>query len=148
MINANNLSQTCGQCHPGATQNFTQGKVHLNTPASQDIGSIGTTWVRRIYLPLIFLVIGGMAAHNLLIWRKKAAAKRKLMKRTVVRLTLNQRVQHWLLLTSFVLLAVSGFALEYPDSWLSRALGSSEPIRRFSHRAAAVVSPRTVNVTP
>lgn len=139
MISANNLPQTCGQCHPGATQNFTKGKVHLNIPASQDMGSIGTSWVRRIYLPLIFLVIGGMVVHNLLVWRKKAAAKRKLMRRTIVRLTFNQRVQHWLLLTSFILLVISGFALEYPDSFLSRILGSSEPVRRFSHRLAAVV---------
>jgi formate dehydrogenase gamma subunit len=139
MISANNITQTCGQCHPGATQNFATGRVHLNTPASQDMGTIGTTWVRRIYLPLIFIIIGGMVAHNLLVWRKKAADKRKLMRRTIVRLTLNQRVQHWLLLVSFILLVVSGFALEYPDSWLSRMLGSSEPLRRFLHRLAAVV---------
>jgi formate dehydrogenase gamma subunit len=139
MISSDNLTQTCGQCHPGATQNFARGKVHLNVPASQDMGSIGTSWVRRIYLPLIFLTIGGMALHNLLVWRKKAAAKRKFMRRTIVRLTFNQRIQHWLLLTSFILLVVSGFALEYPDSWLSKMLGSSEPLRRFSHRAAAVV---------
>lgn len=139
MINATNLSQTCGQCHPGATQNFTSGKVHLNVPASVDIGSVGTTWVRRIYLPLIFLVIGGMALHNVLIWRKKAAAKREHARRTIVRLTLNQRVQHWLLLASFILLVLSGFALQYPDSWLSWVSGSSELVRRSLHRAAAIV---------
>jgi formate dehydrogenase gamma subunit len=139
MISANNLPQTCGQCHPGATQNFTQGKVHLNIPASQDMGSIGTRWVRLIYVPLIVLVIGGMLFHNALVWRKKALAKRRLVKRTIVRLTPSQRAQHWLLLTSFLMLVLTGFALQYPDSWLAWLFGSSEALRRIIHRAAAVV---------
>ena len=51
----------------------------------------------------------------------------------------NQRVQHWLLLTSFIVLVLSGFALEYPDSWLGWMTGNSEAIRRIIHRVAAVV---------
>ncbi|HEX8888405.1 MAG TPA: cytochrome b/b6 domain-containing protein [Pyrinomonadaceae bacterium] len=139
MISASNLPQTCGQCHPGATSAFTQGKVHLNIPASQDMGSIGSRWVRLIYLPLIFLVIGGMVFHNLLIWRKKAVAKRRYAGRTIVRLTLNQRVQHWLLLSSFITLVISGFALQYPDWGFSWLMGSSESVRRVIHRIAAVI---------
>ncbi len=139
MINAVNLPQTCGQCHPGANQNFTKGRVHLDAMSSRDYGSVGTRWVRRIYLPLIFLVIGGMVVHNALVWRKKAAAKRRNEHRTIVRLTTNQRIQHWLLLTSFSVLVISGFALQYPDSWLGWLSGSSESIRRMIHRIAAVV---------
>jgi formate dehydrogenase gamma subunit len=139
MINAANLPQTCGQCHPGATQNFTNGKVHLNTGESKDYGSIGTKWVRRIYLPLIFLLIGGMVFHNALVWRKKTAEKRRHEHRSILRLSLNQRVQHWLLLTSFSVLVISGFALQYPDSWLGWLVGSSEVMRRMIHRVAAVV---------
>jgi formate dehydrogenase gamma subunit len=138
MISASNLQQTCGQCHPGATMNFANSKVHLNV-AEKDIGSIGTKWVRRIYLPLIVFIIGGMVVHNALVWRKKAAAKRVQERRTIVRLTANQRVQHWLLLTSFITLVISGFALQYPDSWLGWLLGSSEDLRRTIHRVAAVV---------
>src|SRR6185437_1716670 len=77
--------------------------------------------------------------HNALVWRKKAAAKRRYESRTIVRLTLNQRWQHWLLLTSFMTLVLSGFALQYPDSWLAWFLGSSETLRRTIHRIAAVV---------
>ena len=139
MINVANLPQTCGQCHPGATQNFTNGRVHLDTRTSKDYGSIGTIWVRRIYLPLIFLVIGGMVIHNALVWRKKAAEKRLHEKRTILRLTVNQRVQHLLLLLSFTVLVISGFALQYPDSWLGWIFGSSELTRRMIHRVAAVV---------
>jgi cytochrome b subunit of formate dehydrogenase len=44
-----------------------------------------------------------------------------------------------MLLTSFILLALSGFALKFPDSWLSWALGSDETLRRWLHRIAGVV---------
>lgn len=143
MISAGNLQQTCGQCHVGASANFTKGKIHLTSEltsnvSSHDLGAQGTRIVRWIYLPLIILTIGGMAAHNALVWRKKALAKRR-QARTIVRLTANQRLQHWLLLTSFIALVLSGFALQYPDSWLAWLLGSNEYLRRIIHRVAAVV---------
>jgi formate dehydrogenase gamma subunit len=103
------------------------------------MGLVGTKVVRWIYLPLIVLVIGGMATHNALVWRRKAAEKRKHERRTIVRLTRNQRLQHWLLLSSFIVLVLSGFALQYPNSWLAWLLGSSEFLRRILHRVAAVV---------
>jgi formate dehydrogenase gamma subunit len=145
MINAANLTQTCGQCHVGAGENFTKGKIHLSSALTAgvsytaDAGTTGKKVVRWIYLPLIFLVIGGMVVHNALVWIKKAADKRKHEMRTIVRLTRNQRIQHWLLLSSFILLVLSGFALQYPDSWLAWLLGSSEFVRRIIHRVAAVV---------
>lgn len=139
MIATANLTQTCGQCHPGAGVNFTSGKVHLNAPASRDAGSVGVRWVRYIYLPIIFLTIGGMLLHNALVWRKKVAAKLRGEPRTITRLTGNQRAQHWLLLTSFITLVVSGFALIYPGGW-SYYLGlETEWTRRTLHRIAAVV---------
>jgi formate dehydrogenase gamma subunit len=143
MISANNLPQTCGQCHIGAGANFARGKIHLTAGlVSQvgitDAGTIGTRIVRWIYIPLIILVIGGMAVHNGLIWVRKAARKKR-QARQIVRLTGNQRVQHWLLLTSFITLVLSGFALQYPDSWLAWLLGGSEYLRRIIHRIAAVI---------
>jgi len=79
-----------------------------------------------------------MFLHNALIWRKKVIAKRRQV-RNIVRLSVNQRVQHWLLLTSFIVLVFSGFALQYPDATLAWLLGSSEYLRRIIHRAAAVI---------
>lgn len=138
MISRNNLVETCGKCHPGASENFILGKVHLDVPLSQDAGSVATRWVRWMYLSLIAVVIGGMLIHNGLIWRKKALAKRHAEVRTIVRMNTNQRLQHWLLLTSFFVLVFTGFALKYPDSWLGDLLGSSETVRRIGHRIAAV----------
>jgi formate dehydrogenase gamma subunit len=142
-VSASNLQQTCGQCHVGASANFTKGKIHLTSGLVSDVpvhdfGVVGTSIVRWIYVPLIILTIGGMAFHNALIWRKKAAAKRRQI-RTIVRLTANQRAQHWLLLISFIALVLSGFALQYPDSWLAWLLGANEWLRRIIHRLAAVV---------
>jgi len=138
MINRQNLAQTCGKCHPGASENFILGKVHLDVVSSPDIGSTATRWVRWIYLPLIGLVIGGMLVHNGLIWGKKALAIRRAQNRDIVRLTRRLRLQHALLLTSFTVLVLTGFALKYPDSWLGAVL-ASEAIRRVGHRIAAVV---------
>src|SRR6185369_17931452 len=103
---------------------------------TRDAGTIGTRIVRWVYIPLIILVIGGMAVHNGLIWVRKAARKKRQARR-IVRLTGNQRVQHWLLLTSFITLVLSGFALQYPDSLLAWLLGSNEYLRRVLHRSAA-----------
>jgi formate dehydrogenase gamma subunit len=144
MINANNLTHTCGQCHVGASENFTKGKIHLASALATDVSSPdlaiqGTRIVRFIYLPLIVIVIGGMLVHNALVWSKKAAEKRSRAQRTILRLTRSQRVQHWLLLSSFILLVLSGFALQYPESWLAWLLGSNEYFRRIIHRIAAVV---------
>lgn len=138
LIHPDNLVQTCGQCHLGATANFALGDVHLNTPASEDIGSIGINLVRYVYLVLIFGIVGGMIAHNGLIWYRKVVAKRSQEVRTIKRMSLNQRIQHWLLLTSFMTLVLSGFALQYADTWLGWAFYNEE-VRRDIHRVAAVV---------
>jgi formate dehydrogenase gamma subunit len=138
-INRVNLAKTCGQCHPGAGERFAQVKVHVGVPLSKDIGSLGAMWVRRIYVPMIFLVIGGMLLHNFVLWRRKLMLRRNVPARTVQRMNLSQRVQHWLILSSFIVLAVTGFALKYPDSPLAWVLGSSETVRRMGHRIAAVV---------
>lgn len=143
MISTANLTKTCGQCHVGAGANFSTGKVHLTSElvssvSTSDLGIRGTKVVRWIYIPLIVLTIGGMALHNILVWRKKAAQRRH-EQRTIIRLTSNQRLQHWLLLTSFIALVISGFALQYPDSVLAAVLGSNENVRRFIHRFSAVV---------
>lgn len=139
LINKANLVSTCGQCHLGAGDNFAIGRVHLETAATEDLGSQGKYWVRNIYLFLIFGIVGGMLVHNGVIWYRKAVAKRDKEHRPIVRMTVNQRVQHWLLLTSFVVLLFTGFALEYPDSFLGWLSGNSESIRRVIHRVAAVV---------
>jgi cytochrome b subunit of formate dehydrogenase len=139
-INKANLEATCGKCHKGVTQKFTLTRVHLEDGKTQphDIDSIAVRWVRLIYIPLIILVIGAMFLHNLVIWRSKLAARRRAHAVMVVRMTVNQRWQHLVLLTSFIVLVITGFALKYPDSWCAQLLGMSEHWRSLVHRIAGV----------
>jgi cytochrome b subunit of formate dehydrogenase len=137
-INKANLPVTCGKCHPGATANFTRFPIHAGAPLSADTGTIIVAWVRRAYLWIIFCVLGAMILHNLIVWNSKASARRALERRTIVRMTLNQRIQHWVLLVSFAVLVITGFALISPFSNVADLIGLSDPIRRTVHRIAGV----------
>ena len=138
-----NLVVTCGKCHPGATENFAQSKVHVDVGAATDrragIGELVNWWVRRVYLVLIFGTIGFMLAHNLLVFGRKVAARYRAADLSVIRMNSSQRWQHFVLAASFIVLAVTGFALKYPDSWVAKLLGSNEMFRRWSHRIAGLV---------
>ncbi len=138
-INHANLAHTCGQCHPGVTEKFASSKVHVDAPLSADIGSKAVRWIRSLYLSMIFAVIGGMLAHNFIIWRAKLIARRKTEHDFVERMPLRFRLQHVALLTSFILLVLTGFALKFPDSWFSSMLSLGEHMRHLLHRVAAVV---------
>jgi cytochrome b subunit of formate dehydrogenase len=137
-INQANLVKTCGQCHPGVTEKFVVGKVHVDAPLSADIGSKAIRWIRSFYISMILAVIGGMVLHNLIIWRRKAILQRNSHPRTVTRMTTGQRWQHLVLLTSFFILVITGFALKYPDSFLAMIPRMGEKLRGIIHRIAAV----------
>jgi len=139
-INRANLDATCGKCHKGVTQKFTQTKVHLTDGAhANDIDSLAVRWVRRIYVLLILLVIGAMFLHNAIIWRSKAVARRRIQNPTMLRMNTNQRWQHLILLTMFIVLVITGFALKFPDTWFAHTLGMGEKLRGIIHRIAGVV---------
>lgn len=141
-IHPAHLVETCGKCHPGATEKFVSGKIHLDVASATsgpDISSQINWWVRRIYLILIVAVVGGMLFHNALLFYKKVAAHLRTTGRPVLRMDLSQRWQHALLAISFIALAITGFALKFPDSWVATLMGSSEPFRRWAHRVAGVV---------
>ena len=138
-INRANLDATCGKCHTGVTHKFTLNKVHMERGLSMDIGSVAVRWVRWIYLILIFAVIGAMFLHNAIIWRSKAAARHRMQNPGMVRMTENQRWQHLVLLASFIVLVITGFALKFPNSWIAEALGMGERLRSITHRVAGVI---------
>lgn len=138
-IHRRNLVETCGKCHPGAGENFSFGVVHLKDFGEGGIGSKVNYWVRAAYLALIFVVIGGMLLHNGLSWLRALRIFYRSRGETIERMNLHQRIQHFILVASFVMLALSGFALKYPDSWLAWMFGSDEAIRRWLHRSAGVI---------
>lgn len=138
-INRANLITTCGQCHPGVTEKFILGKVHVDAPLSADVGSVAVRWIRKLYLGMIFAVIGAMLLHNLVIWRRKALLRRKQEHRMVERMSRHQRWQHVILFVSFITLVITGFALKFPDSWFAGLLGMGERVRGITHRVAGVI---------
>src|SRR5581483_8212448 len=85
-IYKDNLVATCGQCHPGANANFAQEKVHVDAATAEAGVALGgkiNWWVRRVYLVMIFSVVSLMAAHNLLIFRRKAIARARREERSI-----------------------------------------------------------------
>jgi cytochrome b subunit of formate dehydrogenase len=137
-VNRANLVATCGQCHPGVTEKFALGKVHVDAPLSADTGSLAVRWIRKLYVGMIFAVIGSMLVHNLILWRRKAILRRANETPMIERMNRHQRLQHVVLFTSFIVLVLTGFALKYPDTWFAAVLGVSESLRGWVHRIAGV----------
>jgi predicted CXXCH cytochrome family protein len=141
-VHIDNVRETCQQCHPNAGQNFAASYSHTHGEETETskINSI----VEDIYIWLIVVVIGGMILHNLLIFffEIREKYKKNKTKIRIPRLTPNEIIQHTILLTSFIILAITGFQLKFPDSAWSEALtsmGLTEPVRRITHRVSAVV---------
>jgi len=157
----NNLPATCGKCHPGASERFARGAVHV-VMARPDQPILH--WVRITYLWLIALTIGGMLVHNLLDFSHKLRARLRAhygagdahagdapagaspaaggASRWHERMSLAERWQHGTLAVSFLLLVFTGFALKFPEAypflWLAR-LEHGYAWRSILHRIAAVV---------
>jgi formate dehydrogenase gamma subunit len=141
-VNHANLSKTCGQCHEDAGSRFAIGQVHTfskTTPGGRILD-----FVKIFYLIVIPVTIGFMLLHNLIDLRRKA---RKILAGYrqhpgQIRLTLSERWQHVLLVVSFVVLVITGFALKYPHAFWVRPIVGWEhhlPIRGWIHRIAGIV---------
>jgi cytochrome b subunit of formate dehydrogenase len=148
-INKKNLVRTCGTCHPGANENFTKGSVHVIATARQeDI----LYYVSTGYLILIAVIVGGMFVHNLLdfirksrrqlMYRRGILQREHVSHRLYLRMSLNERIQHGALLTSFFVLVLTGFALKFPDAWWVASIRNLSPVmfelRGILHRIAGV----------
>ncbi|MCK5520643.1 MAG: cytochrome b/b6 domain-containing protein [Candidatus Marinimicrobia bacterium] len=142
-VNEANIVNTCSQCHDGASFVFANSYSHK---AYNESAATITHWVKKIYIWVIFIVIGGMVAHNLMITISHLIRERRKTKANMIpipRFTKNEIVQHYLLLTSFIILAITGFMLRMPESWWAVGLtnlGISETIRQFIHRTSAVIN--------
>jgi cytochrome b subunit of formate dehydrogenase len=142
MTHADRLGETCGNCHPGAENNAFIGKVHVDpTTSSGAFSDEIVFWVRRLYLILIISAVAVMFGHNAIDFVSKIRADRLPPGDDYVRFTRGERIQHATMASSFMVLAYSGFALEFPDAWWATPFGvngAAETIRRLVHRVAAV----------
>ncbi len=145
-IHRTHLATTCGRCHPGAKASFTTGTIHLRpTPRRDPI----LFFVKLAYQFIVLSMIGSFLAYislDLLARRRKRFPPTYRPRPGEVepeyeRLSLNQRVQHWLLITSFSTLMITGLPLAAPHSPLSRGVVTflgGMGARAVLHRTAAL----------
>ena len=138
-VNPRNLVQTCSQCHENVTPEFSRSYTHESMLIHSNPVNY---YITLIYTILIVGIIGAMLLHNLIIYIKYLKYKQKEEERYyVIRFKTGERIQHCLLMLSFTVLALSGFALRFPDAWWVQAfekIGILEAQRRIIHRVAAV----------
>ena len=137
-----NLEKTCGQCHRRATERFVGTDVHH---ALRHRRRSPGDYVALVYIILIVVIIGGMLGHNVVDYVAKIKAIRRAQlarSRVVVRLRRIERIQHIVLISSFSLLAYTGFSIKYPSaflfSWLVKLEGAYS-LRVTLHKALGVV---------
>ncbi len=145
-INAKNLPKTCGKCHEGAGTRFAISQVHLVEGKAEPAS---VRWVREFYLLVIPVTIGLMLLHNGGDWIRKLIALRFQRRvrvypgragRGELRMLPFERVQHAVLVISFLTLIWTGFALKYPDQFWARPLlwnSGAISLRSLVHRIAA-----------
>ena len=138
-ISPANLVKTCGQCHPRIGKDLKGAKIHTGVDGTTE--HVAITYVRWAYIFLIASVLGGMFVHNLLDYIKKirAYARRQRALPAKERMSLGERVQHGVLILTFVALAYTGFALKFPHAWWARLFAGSIDWRGSLHRIAAAL---------
>jgi cytochrome b subunit of formate dehydrogenase len=141
-MHISNRGAACGQCHGQSSDTFAMTFTHKK--ASDAPAAAAVEWVTIIYVVLILVTIGGMLLHNAAIWMFFARRKLRHQEKhgNVRRLTRGEIKWHWIMLTAFTMLAVTGFALTFSESpfvrWAYEA-GLTESTRAFLHRLFAVM---------
>ncbi|HEY5123194.1 MAG TPA: cytochrome B, partial [Ignavibacteria bacterium] len=72
-INQNNITKTCGKCHPDANVNYSKGQIHLDAH-SKESGSI--YYINNIFKWLTIITLSLLAIHVLLDLRRKLKQKK------------------------------------------------------------------------
>jgi cytochrome b subunit of formate dehydrogenase len=137
-INPANLRHTCGECHPNISEKMAKTPIHgisgqgLRTPAAD--------LVEKIYIVAITVIIGLMILHWVIdLIRHLITITRK--RPQILRMHIDEVVQHSLLAITFITLVISGFALRYDQGFMARFFFGWEggfQVRGVVHRAAAV----------
>jgi len=135
-----NLAKTCGKCHIGASKKVALGSVHVKATSKKDKIIF---YVTLFYIGLIVLIIGGMIFHNLLDFGKKLYLRYQKDKLDFVeeRFSKYMRIQHFILLLSFILLGYTGFVYLDQNAWWSlpfKYFTDGMEVRKILHRLSAL----------
>ncbi len=139
-IHPTQVVKTCARCHPKANATFAASYSHVLARGKMMVHD----WVKIIYIILIILVLGGMFVHNaiLFIHDLKDHYISVHQQPTIMRMNRDEVIQHLLLALTFTGLAITGFALRFPDTWWVRIIteiGLTEENRRLTHRILAIL---------
>ena len=147
------IADTCrnAACHPGADAPIGAASVHLDLPSIRGtlefavaaafiiltIATFGPSMVICV-LELFHQVIAGAEPHNERMDRlTMAVLAHPEGRKRLIRFTVAQRVQHWILALLFILLCITGFPLKFADRewahWTIENLGGLNTARLLHH---------------
>ncbi|MFQ6616547.1 MAG: cytochrome b/b6 domain-containing protein [Fidelibacterota bacterium] len=137
-IHPDNLQRTCRECHPGISAELAATPIH--GIRGEGIRTTAADVVEKIYIVAIVVIIGLMVIHWVIdLFRQ---IRLVMAKPQVRRMSPGEVWQHTLLMLSFVVLVITGFALRFDQSWISRFIfgwqGGFE-LRGTIHRVASGV---------
>jgi len=138
-IHPSNRAKTCQRCHTDAASRFTSAeKIH----SSYEDHWL-TNMVKISYRLIISGTLGGMLVWVAIIMLPELKKKvTRSLSNSRRRFSVSETVQHILLLTSFITLAITGFALAFPDAFLVKKLLEfgifDERSRSLIHRIAGL----------
>jgi cytochrome b subunit of formate dehydrogenase len=153
-LSKSNVLATCQQCHPAATTRFTQYKPHANPLDRKNYPILHATFIGMTSLLVgVFAFFGGHTAAWLfragyLYWHdSKRFREAKIETQTggewFTRFVPFERFLHFLVVTSFLLLVITGMPLKfYYTTWaktLFHIIGGAETARAL-HRLGAIVT--------
>jgi cytochrome b subunit of formate dehydrogenase len=153
-LSKQNILATCRQCHPDATAGFTEYKPHANPLDPKNYRALHYTFVfMTSLLAGVFLFFGGhtvawLVRAGYLYWHdSKKFREAKIATQTggewFTRFAPFERFLHFLVVTSFLLLVITGMPLKfYYTNWaktLFHYLGGPETARAL-HRFGALVT--------
>lgn len=156
--NKANLALTCrnAECHPNAVPDLSEAGVHLNinplahTPEYWVMAFflVLTIGVMSIYFVLVMLELLNAALrrqsdeHRSLVALASAVMSHRRGRAMLRRLTPHERVQHWALAITFILLVITGLPLKFATvdwvSVISDLFGGVASTRRW-HRVSGVL---------
>jgi len=149
-----NILGTCRQCHPGANAGFTQYKPHANPLDGKNYPVLHATFLGMTSLLIgVFTFFGAhtiswlFRAGYLYLHDSKSFRESKISTQNggewFTRFVPFERFLHFLVVTSFLLLVITGMPLKfYYTSWaktLFSILGGAETARAL-HRLGAIVT--------
>jgi cytochrome b subunit of formate dehydrogenase len=130
-----NVKKTCARCHPSISAELAAIPIHKTTGIFLNVTA---KTFRSIYIIAIIIIIGAMLVHWIIDLTKRIRMLNH--GRQVVRMQRDELWQHTLLMVTFTVLAITGFAFHHSGAWWVKILfgwPGGFMARRIIHRVAA-----------